>query len=64
MVLGSWSLQGATNPRFQHSRKGLEVKLLNKEPRDYAFDDEVRISNFYCHTIKLNWTVVVIQHSV
>ncbi|OAL03633.1 hypothetical protein IQ06DRAFT_216169 [Phaeosphaeriaceae sp. SRC1lsM3a] len=41
----NWCLEGASNPRFQHPRKRLEVTLLNKEPRVYAFDDEVRLTS-------------------
>jgi hypothetical protein len=37
----SWTLEGASYPRFQHPRKRIEVALMNKLPRVHAFDDEV-----------------------
>lgn len=36
----NWRLEGASFPRFQHPRKRLELKLIDKEPRVAAFDDE------------------------
>lgn len=41
LTVVSWCLEGASFPRFQHPRKNLEVNMVNKEPRVYAFDDEV-----------------------